>query len=453
MADGRAPTTRPSPAAVEAERALLGGLILHSGSIPGATEILGPEDFYRFEHGLLFKLLADMHGRGEAIDMITVPERVARDGQQDRYGGVAYVVELPDQVPATANLGHYAAVIREKSLLRQVIQATTRVSEEAYAHPDDVTGMIDRAANELLGLGKGNGKAGGWQRISEILDGELIKIQTLSERKDGGPAGYTTGFEDLDKKLAGLHKTDLLVLAARPAMGKTALALNMAQNVALLAERPVGMFSLEMSRGQLVTRMLCCHALVDAGRVRTGTLQTDDWQRLLDADDYLRRARVFIDDTPNLSIGDVRSRARRLHSEHPDLGLVVVDYLQLMRGDDPRASREQQISAISRGLKILAKELEVPVIALSQLNRGVESRQEKRPMVSDLRESGAIEQDADVILFIYRDELYNKDTADKGVAEIIIAKQRNGPTGTVRLAFQGEYTRFDNLAEGPLRLA
>ncbi len=444
-------SSRPSPSAVEAERALLGGLILQPQQLPTAAELLSPDDFYRYEHGALFRLLTEMHGRGESVDMVTVPERISRDGQQDKFGGVAYVVELPDQVSATANLQHYAQVIHEKAVLRQVIATAGKVSEEAHAHPDDVSGMVDRAANELLGLGKGRVGRGGWQQISEILDGEILRIQKLGESQ-AGTSGHTTGFVDLDEKLAGLHGTDLLILAARPAMGKTALALNIAQNVALLARKAVGVFSFEMSRGQLVTRLLCCHAMVDAGKVRTGNLDTDDWERLGEADEYLRGARIYLDDTPNLTIGDVRSRARRLKMENPDLGLVVIDYLQLMRGEDPKASREQQISAISRGLKIMAKELDVPVMALSQLNRGVESRQEKRPMVSDLRESGAIEQDADIGMFLYRDEIYNPDTPDKGVAEVIIAKQRNGPTGTVRLAFQGQFTRFDNLMDGPLSL-
>ena len=443
-------TNRSSPAAVEAERALLGGLILDPRQIPAAAEWLQPDDFFRFEHGALFRLLTEMHGRGESIDMVTVPERIARDGQQDRFGGITYVVELPEQVSTTANLAAYAQVVADKAVLRQVIATAGRVAEEAHGHPDDVPGLVDRAAADLLSVGKGRGGVRGWSAISEVLDDELVRIQKLAERK-GATAGHTTGFVDLDDKLAGLHATDLLILAARPAMGKTALALNIAQNVALLAKKAVGIFSFEMGRGQLVTRLLCCHAMVDAGKVRTGRLDTEDWERLGDADDFLRTARIFIDDTPNLSIGDLRSRARRLKTEQRDLGLIVIDYLQLMRGEDPRASREQQISGISRGLKILAKELEVPVLALSQLNRSVESRQDKRPMVSDLRESGAIEQDADVILFIYRDEVYNKETADKGVAEVIISKQRNGPTGTVRLAFQGEYTRFDNLADGPLR--
>jgi replicative DNA helicase len=381
---------------------------------------------------------------------VTVSERILRGGQADRFGGSGYVAELPEHAPATTNLPHYAEMIREKAALRDLIKVSVELAGKAYAQPEDVAELLDSAAREMAGLGQGSGRRS-WQAISEIVDAELLRIENLS-KSPGTTTGSTTGFADLDKKLAGLQPTDLVILAARPAMGKTALALNIAQNVALMAEKPVGVFSLEMARGQLVTRMLCCHGLVDAGRVRTGTLDTDDWDRFVDASEYLRKSRIQIDDTPNLSIGDLRARSRRLKAEHPDLSLIVVDYLQLMRGDDARAPREQQISAISRGLKALAKDLECTVLALSQLNRGVESRQDKRPLVSDLRESGAIEQDADVIMFIYRDEYYNPDSLDKGLAEVIIAKQRNGPTGTVKLAFQGQFTRFDNYLDDDVLL-
>jgi replicative DNA helicase len=443
-------SVRATPHAPEAERALLGGLILRPELIAVVAEIVGQEDFWRREHGELVRLLADMSARGLTVDAITVPIRVG--GDPDRFGGTSYVAELVDQVPSTANLAHYADIIRSRSLARQLSQVATALADEASAAPDTVEELVDRAANEILGIGRTRGR-GGWATISELLDQEIVRIQKVYDDRDrGGPSGYPTGFIDLDKQLDGLHPTDLVILAARPGMGKTALALNIGLNLALDAKRPVGVFSFEMGRGQLVSRLLCCHALVDSGKLKSGRLDQEDWDRLTSADEFMRTTHVFIDDTPNLSISDVRGRARRLKSEHPDLGLLILDYLQLMRGDDPRASREQQISGISRGLKILAKELAVPVLALSQLNRGVEARQDKRPLVSDLRESGAIEQDADVIMFIYRDELYNKETADQGIAEVIIAKHRNGPTGTVRLAFQGQFTRFDNLDDRPLRL-
>ncbi|MCB9670407.1 MAG: replicative DNA helicase [Alphaproteobacteria bacterium] len=440
---------RVYPQAVEAERALLGGMILKPERIPELTGLgLRGDHFHRPEHANLFRVLVEMHGRAEAIDLVTVPERIGRDGEQDKYGGISYVLGLPDQIPSTTNLPHYARVVIDKALLRQLIDTAGEVSERAYAQPDDVHNLMDQAAREILSLGSGIG-VGSWEQISLTLDKAVQDLDELS-KQGGVVAGYTTGFEDLDKKLAGLHKSDLLILAARPAMGKTALALNVAQNVALMEGRAVGIFSMEMSRAQLVTRMVCCQGMVDGNKVRTGKLDTDDWARFLDATDALRAARVFIDDTPGLSITDVRSRAKRLKAEQDDLGLIVIDYLQLMSGDDKRAPREQQISAISRGLKALAKDVDVPVIALSQLNRGVEQRAEKRPMVSDLRESGAIEQDADIILFIYRDEYYNPDSTDKGLAEVIIAKQRSGPTGTCKLVFRGEFTRFDNYADDDL---
>jgi replicative DNA helicase len=441
---------RPFPQAVEAERALLGGLLQQPEQLPEIGEVLRPEDFYRAEHAALYELLSEMHGRGQSIDLVTVPERIARDDQQHRFGGVAYVVELPDHVPSTANLRHYAEVIKDKAMLRELIKTARDLAGRAYAQPDDVSALVEAAARVFMGLGMGDARRS-WQQISVVVDEELLRIEKLAD-KAGSTTGHTTGFLDLDAKLAGLQPTDLLILAARPGMGKTALALNIAQNVALMEGVPIGLFSLEMSRGQLVTRMLCCHGMVDAGKVRTGTLDTDDWERFLDASEYLRKSKVFIDDTPGISIGDLRTRARRLKAEHSDLGLIVIDYIQLMKGDDPRASREQQISSISRGLKGLAKDLQCPVIGLSQLNRGVESRQDKRPLVSDLRESGAIEQDADVIMFIYRDDYYNPESLDKGLAEVIIAKQRNGPTGTVKLVFQGQFTRFDNYLEDDLLL-
>jgi replicative DNA helicase len=343
---------------------------------------------------------------------------------------------------------HYARVLRHKALLRKFIENSEGLVEEAYADPTDVDELFERATQGIFDLSQGAGKHD-WAPLSQVLDTELVRIQHVAAHPEE-LTGTTTGFTGLDEKLAGLHPTDLLVLAARPAMGKTALALNIAQNAALDGGVAVGIFSLEMGRGQLVTRMLCCEAMVDANKVRTGQLDEDDWLALARADDRLRGARVHVFDRPGLTIHDVRAGARRLKQREPTLGLVVVDYLQLMSGEDPRASREQQISSISRGLKGLAKELEVPILALSQLNRGVESRKDKRPMLSDLRESGAIEQDADVILFIYRDQYYNPDSEEKNLAEVIIAKQRAGPTGMVKMVFRGQYTRFDDYAHDPL---
>ncbi|HMV68654.1 MAG TPA: replicative DNA helicase [Myxococcota bacterium] len=438
------------PQAHDAERALLGGLILAPEQLAEVTERVGAGDFYRADHRALFGLLLEMSAEAAHVDLVTVAERVARGGNDEQYGGMSYVLSLVEDVPSTANLAHYATVVREKSTLRQLIAAAHDVEKHAFEEADTAGVLVERAAQALLELGNRDQKRA-WSQVSLIIDEEINRIDALS-KTGSSVTGVTTGFVDMDRKLAGFQATDLIVLAARPAMGKTALALNLAQNAAILGERAVGLFSLEMGRGQLVTRVLSCLSTVEGGKLRTGRLTDEEWERLLNASELLRRQHVFIDDTPGVTLSDVRARARRLKSIAPDLGLLVIDYLQLMQGDDPRSPRHQQISDISRGLKILAKDLEVPVLALSQLNRAVEQRADKRPMVSDLRESGAIEQDADVILFIYRDEVYNPDSADKGVAEVIIAKQRNGPTGTVKLAFQGQYARFDNLAEEELTL-
>jgi replicative DNA helicase len=436
---------RAFPQALEAERALLGGLLQRPDLLADISALVRPVDFYRHDHQQLFKLLLEMNARGDAIDMVTVPERVAREESQERYGGVAYVVELPDHVPSTANLGHYAETVRQKAVLRALIATADQLSDAAYQQPDDVTGLLDRAAQEIVGLGQ-EGTHGDWVPISLVVDDELIRIEQLGERSDG-VTGVATGFIDLDHKLAGLQPGDLVILAGRPSMGKTALALNIAQNASVMTGVGVGIYSLEMSRQQLVDRMLCAHAMVNASKVRTGRLDVKDWERFLEASETLRKARIHINDAPGLTVAEIRAHARRLVTQDPNLGLLVVDYIQLMASEDPRQSRVQAVSDMSRGLKALAKDLHVPVLALSQLSRGVEQRQDKRPIMSDLRESGAIEQDADVILFIYRDEYYNPDTAEPSVAEVIIGKQRHGPTGMIRLVFQGRYTRFDNYAE------
>jgi replicative DNA helicase len=438
------------PQAHDAERALLGGLMMSPEQLPEVSERVAARDFYRADHRALFELLTEMSAEGGHIDLVTVAERAARGGNDEQYGGLSYVLALAEEVPSTANLVHYASVVREKSTLRQLIAAAHEVEKHAFEEADTAGVLVERAAQALMELGNRDQRRS-WSQVSLIIDEEINRIEQLAKAATG-VTGITTGFLDMDRKLAGFQATDLIVLAARPAMGKTALALNFAMNAALLGERPVGIFSLEMGRGQLVTRLLSCLGTVEGGKLRTGKLTDEDWARLLEASERLRQHHIFIDDTPGVTLSDVRARCRRLKAVAPNLGLIVLDYLQLMQGDDPRSPRQQQISDISRGLKILAKDLEVPVLALSQLNRGVEQRAEKRPMVSDLRESGAIEQDADVIMFIYRDEIYNPDSADKGLAEVIIAKQRNGPTGTVKLAFQGQYARFDNLAEEELTL-
>ncbi len=437
---------RPYPHSLEAERALLGGLLQDPDELLHVADRLRPEDFYRPDHADLFTLLTELASRGEAIDMVTLPRRLDAEGRPERYGGIEYVLELPTHAPATVNLDHYAQTIRELALLRRVISTTEDVQRRAFSSPDGPNLLVEQAIKELASLGQGL-RSDTWGEISLIIDDEINNIQAM-EQAGEAIIGVITGFDELDEKLTGLRPGQLIILAARPGMGKTALALNMAQNAALRGGAGVGIFSLEMTRGELVGRMLTAEAEVNASNMRTGTLSQSDWSRVLDASDELRGTKVFIDDTPALAIGDLRARARKLKADCPELSLIVVDYLQLMRGDDPRSPRIQQVGDISRGLKALAKDLELPVLALSQLNRGVESRQDKRPLLSDLRESGAIEQDADVILFIYRDDYYNADSTEPGVAEVIIAKQRAGSTGAVKLAFQGQYTKFNNLVSG-----
>ena len=436
------------PNAVEAERALLGGVIQRPDALDQIKGQLDAEDFWRDDHRLLYTLLVDMHNNEEAIDLITVPERVLRTGESGKYGGVAYVVEMPDHAPSTANLSHYAGLIRSKSMLRQLMSLGNELSSNASRHPDDVNALLDKTTTELVRLATQGSGGERWHQVSMIIDEEMLKFEELASRDDDETVGLTSGFTKLDKMTAGLQPGDLLILAARPSMGKTALALNLALNGALLGGAGVGIYSLEMSRHQLVDRLLCSLGLIDGTKLRTGSLDADDWDRLNTASEQLRQLKIHINDRPGLSIGEVRADALQLKSKDPSLGLILLDYIQLMGATDPRASRVQQVSEMSRGLKALAKDLNVPVVALSQLSRGVEQRQDKRPMMSDLRESGAIEQDADVILFIYRDEYYNPDSADQGLAEVIIAKQRNGPTGTVKLAFQKQYTLFNDVAEG-----
>ncbi len=437
--------SREQPKSLEYERALLGGLLLEPSQLPMVRQLVRPDDFYLPEHTNLFALLIEMEGLRQPIDQVTVPERLARERDVGRFGGLVYVLGLADAVPSTANLMHYAEGVKQAALLRTFIAHTEEMTGLAYDRSRDVGQLVEETSQRLFQLAATQ-TTRSWARISEVIDTEIIRVQGLAEAGGGAVTGIQTGFSKLDEMLAGLQRGDMVVLAARPSMGKTALALNIAQNAALLSEVAVGIFSLEMGREQLVARMLCTQGEVDAAKMRTGNLRDDDWERLSDASEVLRRCSIHIDDTPGISLSELRGRARRLAQQEPRLGLIVIDYLQLMQSDDPRSPRTQQVSDISRGLKALAKDLRVPVVALSQLNRGVEERADKRPLPSDLRESGAIEQDADVIMFIYRDEYYNKTSPDKGLAEVIVAKQRNGPTGTVKLAYMGQFARFDDWA-------
>ncbi len=445
MSDG---TISGFPQALEAERAVLGGLLMDPEQVPSIAEILTREDFYKGAHGRLFQLLLDRSNTGQTIDQLVIGELVASAASPEEYGGPAYVLGLADRVPSTLNLGAYAVVVKEKSVRRKLLLVASEITQNAQGGIEDLSQLLDFAEKNVFEVSQ-HGGSRDWHQLSQVIDEEWLKLEQLSEKR-GEVTGVPTGFTELDRILAGLQPTDLIILAARPGMGKTALALNIAQNAALRGGAGVGIFSLEMGKGQLATRMLSSEARVDAHKMRTGYLSmNEDWPRLEEASERLYHAPIWIVDTPALTITQVRSKARRLKSEHPELGMLMIDYLQLMQGDGgPQQSREQQISAISRGLKGLAKELELPVMALSQLNRGVESRPNKRPMLSDLRESGAIEQDADAILFIYRDEYYNPESPDQGVAEVIVSKHRHGGLGTVRLAFQKQNVRFENLFEG-----
>lgn len=443
---------REAPVHEKMELTLLRGLVATPVHLRDISGILLPEHFGRAVYGHLYALLLDMEAKQEPIDIASVPERAVRTGKIEQYGGVDVVTSITEdaQVPAS-NLEYHARRIREHAVLRQFIASTTELLDRAYGQTEPSAKIIEDALARVMSLVGGNTETS-WEQISQIIDREVSALQTLAENPVH-TVGIPTGFQDLDKILAGLHRGDLVILAARPSMGKTALALNIAQNAALLGEATVGIFSLEMGREQLVKRMLSTHGQINGERMRLGTLTDREWRQLEQADRDLRAASIHIDDTGGLSLAQVRTRARNLAAAAErlgrPLGLLVIDYLQLMQSDDPTQPRQQQVSDISRGLKALARDLKVPVLALSQLSRAVESRADKRPLLSDLRESGAIEQDADVIMFIYRDEYYTKEACEKpGIAEVIVAKQRNGAVGTVDLVYQKEFVRFDDLVSG-----
>ncbi len=435
------------PQSLEAERAVLGGLMLDPEQVLPIAENLCPADFYRESHQHLFEVIVKMAEGGEPVETVAVCEKVAAAGTADQAGGLDYVQRLADNVPSTQNLDYYAEIVRERSVQRRLIFSVGEIAEKARGGDQPLSELLDYAESSVFAVTQESAGAD-WEQLSQVVDTAFMDIQARAEQ-GSDVTGTPTGFVDLDRLLAGMHRSDLVILAARPSMGKTALALNIAANAAM-AGAGVGIFSLEMSRAQLATRMLCAQARVDAQKVRTGFLSRErDWPRLTDAAEVLYGLPLYIDDSPALNITQVRSKARRLKSLNPALRLIVLDYIGLLVGDN-RVSRERQVAEASQGLKALAKELDICVLALSQLNRGVEMRDNKRPRLSDLRESGSIEQDADVIMFIYRDEYYNKENSpEPGVAEVLVEKQRNGATGRVKLAFQGIYTRFENLALDP----
>jgi len=441
-------SVRSLPSNLQAEESLLGAMLLSRDAIAAASELLSADDFYKPAHGHIYDAITTLNAAGEPADPVTVADELRRAGLLDAIGGAATLVMLQTGTPATSNAGRYAKIIEEHALLRRLIRVAGDIAEMGYDLPDDVTKVVDLAESMVFEVAQRR-VTDTMDEIHNLLDANLDRLEQLYERGQS-ITGLPSGFADLDELLSGLQPNALLVLGARPSAGKTALALGIATHAALEAQRPVLLFSLEMSKLELTQRMLCSEARVDSKRVRNGNLNEADWQKIAHATGRLAEAPIWIDDNPNLTIMEIRSKARRLKARTGDLGLVVVDYLQLMTGRSNAENRQVEVSEISRGLKILARELECPVLALSQLSRAVEQRQDKRPVLSDLRESGAIEQDADVVMFIYRDAYYRKsegeevrpDDPSNDLSEVHLAKHRNGPVGTINLRFQSRYTRF-----------
>jgi len=448
-------TERRPPYSLEAEMSVLGGMFLDPDAIVRAIEVVDDSMFYREGHRRLFRAMVRLWEQGEVIDAVTLTEQLKATGDFDAVGGAPYLAQLLDAVPTAANIEFHARIVREKAILRRLIEAATSIVQATYEAGGEVEALLDEAEQKIFQIAQTHERRG-FVWIKELLWPAMEQIELLSQ--NSSPiTGVPTGFPDLDEKTAGFQRGDLVIIAARPSMGKTAFTLNLSQHAAIGARRAVAFFSLEMSKEALVQRMLTSEARVDASRVRTGRLRDDDYPRLAQAAGLLNTAPIYIDDTPALSILEMRAKARRLKADRPDLAMVVVDYLQLMRASGRSENRQQEVSEVSRGLKSLAKELDLPVVALSQLSRAVESRPDKRPMMSDLRESGALEQDADLIMFLYRPEYYHgpvdKDgNSLEGRAELIIGKQRNGATGTIQLMFHKEYTRFESYSprEEPL---
>lgn len=443
-------TPRIPPQNVEAEQAVLGSILLKPDAFGAVLEILKSDDFYKDGHKLIFESMLDLFDKNEPQDLLTVSNLLRDTNKIEKAGGPMYLASLTSIVPVTANIGSYAKIIREKAILRKLITVNTDIAARCFEEQNDIDILVDEAEQAIFDIAGTKGNQN-FTHIKTIVPKAFAVVEQLFNRKEL-ITGVPTGYGEIDKMTAGLQPSDLIIVAARPSMGKTSFAMNIAQHAALIEKTGVAVFSLEMSKEQLVMRLLSSVGRIDSQRIRTGKLQNDDWNGLTRAVGMLSEAPIYIDDTPAISVLEMRAKVRRLASQY-SIGLVVVDYLQLMRGRNSTENRTQEISEISRSLKALAKEHNIPVIALSQLNRGLESRTDKRPMMSDLRESGAIEQDADVICFIYRDEVYNKapDNPEIGTAEIIIGKQRNGPTGVARLTFIKEFTMFENMSnfDGP----
>ena len=450
------------PHSDEAERAVLGGIFLNADTLPDAQEYVTADDFYKKAHRLLFQAMTDLQDNGTAIDTVTVSDYLDNHNNLDDIGGVGYITDLVAATPIASNVVYYAKIVQQKSTLRKLISTAQNIASRSYTEQDDVEGLVEDAERQIMDVSENRNQAG-FKQIKDVLNQAMAQIDQLYQN-DQAITGLPTGFRDLDKITTGLHEDEMIILSARPAVGKTAFALNIAQNVGTKTDKSVAIFSLEMGAEQLVNRMLCSEGSIDANHLRTGQLNEEEWQNLIIAMGSLSKAKIYMDDTPGIRMAEIRAKCRRLAREQGDLGLIIIDYLQLIEGSG-QENRQQEVSAVSRQLKKLAKELHVPVIALSQLSRGVEQRQDKRPVLSDIRESGSIEQDADIVAFLYRDDYYRDAEGDEddddqggnddgddnvGEVEVIIEKNRSGPRGTVKLLFVKSYNKFTNIAyNGP----
>jgi replicative DNA helicase len=446
--EGELARIKMQPHSVEAEQSVLGGLLLSADGWDAVAELVFASDFYRPGHRLIFRQIAQLAEAAQPVDVITVADKLQANGELDSAGGLPYLAELAQNTPSASNIRAYAQVVRERANLRQLIEAAQEIAESGF-NPDGRSSkeLIDLAERRIMQISEEGPKSGGPKDINPLLQSAISRIEELFQ-SGGDITGLSTGFADLDKLTSGLQPSDLVIVAGRPSMGKTGFTMNLVEHAVLHQKKPILVFSMEMPADALIIRMLSSVGRIDSMRLRNGKLEQEDWPKLSAAVAKLKDVPLFIDDTPALTPTEMRSRARRVMREHGELGMIMVDYLQLMQVAGSGEGRTAEISEISRNLKAIAKEFKVPMVACSQLNRSLEQRPNKRPVNSDLRESGAIEQDADVIMFIYRDEVYHEDSEDKGTAEIIIGKQRNGPIGTCRLAFIGQYTRFENLARG-----
>ncbi len=440
--DNETPAMRVPPNDINAEEATLGSMIIDSEGLMIGVENLSSDDFYKPNNRVIFDAMCELYNAGKPVDIITLNSKLKELGVIDKIGGIEYLGILSTAVSTAARIRHYIDIIKTTSIRRKLIKITGEVQELSYQGNENIDYIIDVAEKSIFNLIE-NQDSNDFSPISEVLVTAIDKIQDLSKNK-GGVTGLPTGFIDIDNQTAGLQRSDLILIAARPSMGKTAFALNIAQYIGVRKKMSVAIFSLEMSKEQLINRMICSEALINAQNLRTGNLTNDDWQKLVESIEPIANSKIFIDDTPGISVTELRAKCRKLKIEK-GLDAVFIDYLQLMVSGKKSESRQQEVSDISRTLKAIAREIDAPIIALSQLSRGVEQRHDKRPMLSDLRESGAIEQDADVVAFLYRDEYYHSDSEEKNIAEVIVAKQRNGPTGTVKLRWFGEYTKFRSL--------